>query len=99
MANLAHFTDPLTTSILGQKVSSPIGYGAFPNQALSHVEGEKASALAAAESNQIYVLSSFSSFCIEEVAMASSGPMMFELDMRLPERVRSDLIHRVLRFP
>ena len=99
LANMALYTDPLSTTILGQKVSSPIGFGAFPNQSLSHVSGEKASAAAASSMGQFYVLSSFSSFCLEEIAMTSTGPMMFELDMRLPERVRNELISRVLRFP
>lgn len=44
MANLKFFTDPLSCSILGHQVSSPIGVGPMPHQAMFHKDGELASA-------------------------------------------------------
>jgi isopentenyl diphosphate isomerase/L-lactate dehydrogenase-like FMN-dependent dehydrogenase len=62
-----------------------------------HKDGELASAVAAAELNQLFVLSSESTFSIEEVVTATKGkgPMMFEIDVRLPDAIINDLIKRV----
>ena len=49
MANLKYFTDPITTSVLGLNLKSPLILGAFPHQAMVHKDGELASAKAAAE--------------------------------------------------
>lgn len=51
MANLKYFKEPLSQTILGQKYSSPICFGAFLHQGMVHKDAEKASALAAAELN------------------------------------------------
>ena len=58
MANLKYFTDPISTQILGSKVNGPIMFGPFPHQGMVHKEGELVSALAAAEMNQLFVMSS-----------------------------------------
>jgi len=62
-----------------------------------HKDGELASAVAAAELNQLFVLSSESTFSIEEVVAATKGkgPKMFEIDVRLPDPAILDLIKRV----
>lgn len=67
MANLGKFTDPISHVIGGSKFSSPIVFGAFPHQGMVHKDAEKASALAAAQLNQLYVLSSESTASIEDV--------------------------------
>lgn len=89
LGNLKNFKDPLSTVILGQKFSSPIGFGAAPHQGMVHKEAEKASAKAAADLNQLYVLSSASTYSIEEVVKATEGKgsKYFELDTRLPQPV------------
>lgn len=73
MANLKYFTDPISTTMLGQKVASPIGFGAFPHQGMVHKDGELASAKAAAQLGQLFTLSSSSSYSIEEVVKATNG--------------------------
>ena len=66
-----------------------------------HKDAEKASAKAAADLNQIYVLSSASTCSIEEVVEATSGKgsKYFELDIRLPHAVIQDLVRRVSAHP
>jgi isopentenyl diphosphate isomerase/L-lactate dehydrogenase-like FMN-dependent dehydrogenase len=44
MANLKFFTDPISCNILGHNLSSPIGVGPLPHQAMFHKDGELASA-------------------------------------------------------
>jgi len=65
-----------------------------------HKDAEKASAQAAQELNQLYSLSSASTFSLEEVSEATegSGPKLFELDIRLREHIRSDLVQRVCKL-
>lgn len=58
MANLKYFIDPISCQILGTKVQSPIMFAPFPHQGMMHKDGEKAAAQAAAEMNQLFVLSS-----------------------------------------
>ena len=62
-----------------------------------HKDGELASAIAAAELNQLFVLSSESTFSIEEVVKATKGkgPKLFEIDVRLPDVIIQDLVKRV----
>ena len=61
-----------------------------------HKDGELASAQAAAELNQLFVLSSESTFSIEEVVKATKGqgPKLLEIDVRLPDAVIADLVGR-----
>jgi (S)-2-hydroxy-acid oxidase len=101
LGNLKNFKDPLGTVILGQRYGSPIGYGAFPHQGMVHKDAEKASAKAAAEMDQVYVLSSASTCTIEEVVEATNGKgtKWLEVDTRLPPAVIQDLVRRVSGFP
>ena len=61
-----------------------------------HKNGELASAQAAAEMNQLFILSCESTFSIEEVVKATKGkgPKMLEIDARLPDPVIFDLVKR-----
>jgi len=61
-----------------------------------HKDGELASAQAAADLKQIYVLSSESTFSIEEIVKATNGQgtKMLEVDIRLPDNVILDLVKR-----
>ena len=69
----------LSTTILGQPVSMPVltAPTAFP--AMAHPDGECAVARAAAAAGIINVVSTFSTYSLEEVAAASSGPCWFQL--------------------
>lgn len=101
LANLKHFKDPLGTIILGERFNSPIGFGPFPHQGMVNKDAERASALAAANINQVYVLSSASTCSIEDVVKATEGKgtKYFELDTRLPGAVIQDLVKRVSAQP
>ena len=101
LANLKNFVDPLGQNILGSRYTSPIGFGAFAHQGIVHKDAEKASALAAAELNQLYVLSAASTCSIEEVVQATNGKgnKLFEIDARLPMPVIQDLAKRVAAHP
>lgn len=57
LANISKFVNPLHTTILGEKVFSPVGIAPFPHQAVVHKEAEIASAKAAQAANQFFVLS------------------------------------------
>ena len=61
---------------------------------MAHKDGELASAKAAAELNQLYVLSAASTYSIEEVVEATkgAGSMLLEIDVRLPRVVVLDLV-------
>lgn len=36
LANLKHFTDPISCKILGHSYASPICVGSFPHQGMAH---------------------------------------------------------------
>lgn len=58
----------MKTSILGQELALPFGIGPVAMQKVVHTDGEVASAKAAGSKGSIFVLSSFSTTSIEEIA-------------------------------
>ena len=66
---------------------------------MAHQDGELASAKAAAELNQLYVLSCASTYSIEDVVSATGGKgkMMLEIDTRLPAMIINDLVVRIAK--
>jgi (S)-2-hydroxy-acid oxidase len=70
--------DP-STQVLGQRVEFPVLLAPVAAQRLAHAEGEMATAKAAAAAGTILVLSTISTFSIEEVAQAADGPRWFQL--------------------
>lgn len=61
----------LTTTVLGTKVSMPIGIAPTAMQKMAHPEGECANARAAQQMGTIFILSTISTSSIEEVAEAA----------------------------
>ena len=60
---------------------------------------EIASVKAAEAAKQYFVLSSQSSYCLEEVAEAApNGKLLFEMDLRLNLLVQQDLIKRLSKY-
>ena len=55
MANLKYFKGPDST-ILGHKVSMPIGLAAMPNLKRFHIDGEMAAAQSAKEQNVVFTI-------------------------------------------
>lgn len=57
-----------STTILGKDLALPVGIGPVAMQKVAHIDGEVASAQAAGAQGSIFILSSFSTASIEEVA-------------------------------
>ena len=68
----------LSTSVLGRKISLPVMLDPAGNHGIAHPDAELASARAAGAAGTGMILSSGSSFTLEEVAQASSGPLWFQ---------------------
>ena len=69
----------LSTEVLGQKIEYPIMLAPTGTHQRAHPRGELASARAAGASGTIMSLSTASSYSIEEVAEAATGPLWFQL--------------------
>ncbi|XP_077491623.1 uncharacterized protein LOC144102184 [Amblyomma americanum] len=59
----------MTTTVLGHKISMPIGFAPAAMHALAHPHGETGTALAAQEAETVMILSSFSTTKLEDVRM------------------------------
>mmetsp|Transcript_16282 Transcript_16282/g.14711 ORF Transcript_16282/g.14711 Transcript_16282/m.14711 type:complete len:397 (+) Transcript_16282:85-1275(+) len=83
------------TTILGVKVASPICIAPTAMQKMAHPDGELATSRAAAASNTLMTLSSWSTTALEEVAAAApSGYRWFQLYVYKDRAVTLDLIRR-----
>ena len=69
----------LSTTILGQPISMPVLTAPAAFQAMAHPDGECAVARAAAAAGIINVVSTLSTYSLEEVAAASTGARWFQL--------------------
>jgi L-lactate dehydrogenase (cytochrome) len=67
------------TTVLGQRIDWPVICSPTGSSRFYHADGELAVARAAAEASIIYSLATMSSYSIEAVAAASTGPKMFQL--------------------
>jgi isopentenyl diphosphate isomerase/L-lactate dehydrogenase-like FMN-dependent dehydrogenase len=84
----------LATEALGAPISLPVMIAPSGHQQRVHRDGETATARAAAASGTIMVLSTASSFSIEEVALAASGTLWFQLYWMRDRRVTQWLVRR-----
>ena len=79
----------LALEVLGQRASMPIFIAPTGAQVRSHPDGELATARASGEAGTIMAVSHNSSFTIEEIAEAASGPLWMQIypmkDPRLDE--------------
>jgi 4-hydroxymandelate oxidase len=67
------------TTLLGSRLAAPIGVAPMAYHRLVHPEGEVATARAAGEAGQLFVVSMFASRTLEEIAAAASGPLWLQL--------------------
>ena len=72
-------TIDINTSILGTPVKMPILISPMGFQGLAHSEGECSTARAIGSTGTLMVVSTFSSFTLEEIARAATGPLWFQL--------------------
>jgi 4-hydroxymandelate oxidase len=68
----------LSTTVLGQRVEFPILLDPAGNHGRAHRDGELATARAAGAMGTVMLLSSGSSYTLEEVAKAAMGPIWFQ---------------------
>jgi (S)-2-hydroxy-acid oxidase len=83
-----------STSVLGQKVSAPILLAPVAYQRAAHLEGESATARAAAGSDTIMILSTMATTTIEDVAAAAEGPKWFQLYVYPEREITKRLVQR-----
>ncbi|GBL97606.1 Hydroxyacid oxidase 1 [Araneus ventricosus] len=71
----------LSTTVLGEKLSMPIGIAPMSYQRLAHPDGELAAARAATDAGAIYTLSTSASSSIQEVAASrpNTSPLWMQL--------------------
>ncbi len=84
----------LTTSILGQKVSSPIILAPTGMSRLFHHDGENATSKAAEKFGQYFSLSTLSSVSIEDIGAHISSPKMFQIYIHKDRGLTYELIER-----
>jgi (S)-2-hydroxy-acid oxidase len=85
----------LTVEIFGSKVSAPFGIAPTAMQRMAHVDGEIASAKAAAKENVVYILSTLSTSSIEEVANCSGNSIKwFQLYIYKDRKLTESIIRR-----
>ena len=87
----------LRSEALGQRISLPVMFAPAGGHQRAHPSGELASARAAAAAGTVMVLSTASSYSIEEVKNTSTGPLWFQLYVFRERRVSEILAERAER--
>lgn len=67
------------TTLLGTPVAMPIGVSPWALQGMAHPDGERATAVGAAEAGTVMTVSTTATVSLAEVAAASTGPKWFQL--------------------
>ena len=81
-------------NLFGQELPFPILLAPTGGQRFIHPEGELASARGAAAANSIYVISSSSSFKVEDIARSTKSPVWFQLYVQKDRAFTRDLVQR-----
>ncbi|KAK9702101.1 FMN-dependent dehydrogenase [Popillia japonica] len=85
----------LSTTILGRKISMPIGISPTAMQRMAHPEGECANARAAATHGTVFILSTIATSSIEQIAEAApNGLNWFQLYIYVDREVTRNLVRR-----
>ncbi|NRA87722.1 MAG: alpha-hydroxy-acid oxidizing protein, partial [Rhizobiales bacterium] len=84
----------LSTTILGQKVNSPLFLAPTGMSRLFHHDGERATSKAAEKFGHYYSLSTLSSVSIEEVGALTNSPKMFQIYIHKDRGLTYELIER-----
>ncbi|XP_076659754.1 hydroxyacid oxidase [Halictus rubicundus] len=88
----------LSTTILGEKISMPVGVAPSAMQRMAHPDGELANARAAEAAGTIYTLSTIATSSVEEVAEAApKGIKWFQLYIYRDRDVTRNLVKRAER--
>ena len=81
-------------TVLGRRLEVPFICGPAGLARLVHRDGELATARAAASAGTVFVVSTASSYSIEEIAAASDGPLWFQLYLWRSQEVVAQLVDR-----
>ena len=84
----------LSTNVLGQDITLPVMLAPSGFHQRTHPDGELASVRAAGSMGTVMCLSTASTYSIEEVAEASSGPIWFQLYFLRQREVTETLVRR-----
>ena len=84
----------LSTTIMGQKVSSPLFLAPTGMNRLFHHDGERATSLAAEKFGHYYSLSTLSSVSIEEIGGLINSPKMLQIYIHKDRGLTYELIER-----
>lgn len=95
LVNVSH--RDLSTEVLGQKIGFPVMLAPAGTHQRAHPQGELASARAAGAVGTIMGLSTASSYSIEEVAEAATGPLWFQLYFFRDRELTEILVRRAQR--
>jgi len=88
-------TRSLETTVLGEKVSMPVGIAPTAMQRMAHPQGECATAAAAQKAGALFILSTISTSSIEEVAAAAPDALKwFQLYIYKDRKVTEKLVKR-----
>lgn len=85
----------LSSRICGQSIALPVLLGPTGLARMSHRDGELAAARAAARAGTVFAVSTASSYSLEEIAEAASGPLWFQLYLGRDREGVRDLVRRV----
>jgi isopentenyl diphosphate isomerase/L-lactate dehydrogenase-like FMN-dependent dehydrogenase len=83
-----------STTVLGQRVPTPVLLAPTAFNRLGHPDGELAAARAAARAGTIICCSTIASSSLEEIAAAATGPRWFQLYCYRDREVTRDLVAR-----
>jgi 4-hydroxymandelate oxidase len=84
----------LRTEILGQQFEMPILLAPAAFHRLCHKEGEMATVAGANQGGAAIVLSSFSTFAVEEVTAAAKHPVWFQLYFQADKGLTQEMVRR-----
>lgn len=87
----------LSVTLLGEKVSFPIGISPTAMQKMAHPDGEIATAKAAASMETVAIFSTIATTSIEDIGKNSNGLKWFQLYIYKDRRITVDLIKRAER--
>src|SRR5207302_10176324 len=84
----------LSTTILGQSISMPMGIAPMAFQKLACAAGEIATAKTAKAAGTLFILSSFSNTAMESVLPQAASPRWFQLYVYKDRAITEELVHR-----
>ena len=90
-------TVDLSLELLGSQLAMPVLLAPTAFHRLAHSEGELATARAAGAAGTILCVSTVSTFPLEEIAAAATGPLWFQLYVYKDRGLTEDLVRRAER--